>query len=291
MDDDPNASRERTQLLSRLDRELAALDALVPLSEQRFLDTHVLYEGRSDQQRRIIEWFGARFAPRPPPGRAYRVLSVGSGSGILDVPVAARLAEAAHALDYVGVDPSRVECERFAQAFRAAAIAGARLDVVPETFEASATRGAFDLVHLVHCLYYMPDPAAALVKARRLLAPGGRLVLFVAPCAELNDLARRFYDKQYGRPTFFADDVAVLLEGWGWSFEREWVDARVEVTPLVRRDPDVGLALRDFIVQVDSAQLPEAVQSLVDRYLHLLAEPDGGRTFIAHPVEAFVIGG
>ena len=210
---------------------------------------------------------------------------------MLDVPVATRLAARTADLQYVGVDPNGVECEVFERVFRQTSLPGARVEVVLATFEDFEATRAFDLIHFVHSLYYMPDPASALEKARKLLAPGGRLIVFHAPCEALNDLAVRFWDKQYARPTLFAEDFAELLDRWGWSYERGRVDAAVEVTPLVDGDPEIGLALRDFIVQVDSQRLPPPVQEIVERYLRLIAVEDRGRTHIAHPVDVFVIDG
>jgi len=284
-------SDERERLLARLDEALARVDELFLLDESRFLETHAIYEGRSDQRRRIIEWFGAQLAPDLPPDRPFRVLSVGCGSGLLDVPIATRLASRTADQEYVGVNPNRVECQAFESHFQQAAIPGARVEVVPATFEAFEGDRVFDLIHFVHSLYYMPDPAAALEKARKLLAPGGRLVVFHAPCEALNDLAARFWDKSYVRPTLFAEDLAALLDRWGWAHERERVESAVDVTPFVDGDPEIGLALRDFIVQVDSQRLPPPVQELVDRYLCLVAVPDRDRAFIPHPVDVFFIDG
>ncbi len=282
---------ERRSLLARLDEALARVDDLVSLDEARFLETHGIYEGRSDQQQRIIDWFGEEVASALRPDRPFRVLSVGCGSGMLDVPVATRLASRTADLQYVGVNPNRVECEVFERVFRQASLPGARVEVVPATFEAFEAHHAFDLIHFVHCLYYMPDPSAALEKARKLLAPGGRLIVFHAPREALNDLAVRFWDKKYARPTLLAEDFAELLDRWGWAYERGRVDAAVEVTPFVEGDPGVGLALRDFIIQVDSQRLPPPVQEIVERYLRLIVVEDQGRNHIPHPVDVFFIDG
>lgn len=219
------------------------------------------------------------------------VLSVGSGGGMLDVPLAALLGQGGARLRYVGVDPNRVECASFARRFAEAELAGAALDVVPSAYAAWEAPRAFDLVHFVHSLYYMPDPEAALAKARRELAPGGRLAVLHAPREALNQLAVRFYDKQYGRPTLFSEELAAHLDAWGWCYEHTRLEARVDVTPFVEGDPELATALRDFIVQVDGRRLPLPVQRLVERYLRLVADEDGGRAFIAHPVDAFLIDG
>ncbi|MDJ0865444.1 MAG: class I SAM-dependent methyltransferase [Myxococcota bacterium] len=282
---------ERQRLLARLDQALARVDDLFSLDDARFLESHGIYEGRSNQQQRIIEWFGEQIAPALRPERPFRVLSVGCGSGMLDLPVATRLVSRTAQLHYVGVNPNRVECEAFERRFRQAALPAARVEVVPATFEAFEADRAFELIHFVHCLYYMPDPSAALEKARKLLAPGGRLVVFHAPREALNDLAVRFWDKRYARPTLFAEDLAERFDRWGWGYERGRVEAAVEVTPFVEADPDIGLALRDFIIQVDSQRLPPLVQEIVERYLRLIVVEDRGRNHISHPVDVFFIDG
>ena len=291
---------QRMDLLGRLDRALIGSSDLVPLSDARYLEAHGIYEGRSDQQRLIIDWFGDRVAPTLPPDGSFRVLSIGCGSGILDVSIATRLLEQTNDLHYVGVDPNQIECEAFLQQFTDPSLDSsqhkARVEVVPATFEDFEAGCSFDLIHFVHSLYYMPDPAAALEKARKLLAPGGRLVVFHAPCEALNDLTVRFWDKQFARPTLFAEDFAETLDAWSWDYDRKRVDARLEVTGLDHADPahagsSIGLALRDFIVQFDSRRLPFPVQDLVGRYLRLISVEDRGETHIPHPVDVFVIDG
>ena len=290
------AHEQRKTLLGSLDTALIGSSDLVPLSDARYLETHGIYEGRSDQQRLILDWFADQIAASLQPDCAFRVLSVGCGSGILDVPIAEQLAEQTNDLHYFGVDPNRVECEAFQELFTDAALDSAQLEVVSTTFEDFETTRRFDLIHFVHSLYYMPDPAGALEKARKLLAPGGRLVVFQAPCEAMNDLTERFWDKQYARPTLFAEHIAETLDAWSWDYDRKRVDARLEVSPMNHADPvhagsGIGLALRDFIVQIDSQHLPERVRDIVGRYLRLISVEDGDETHIPHPVDVFVIGG
>ena len=292
----------RKDLLGRIEKALIGSSELVPLTDARYLETHGIYEGRSDQQRLIIDWFADWFAdqiavPLPPNG-AFRVLSVGCGSGILDVQIATRLLEQTNDLHcdlhYVGVDPNQIECETFEQNFADAALDQAQVECVNTTFEDLEAGRGFDVIHFVHSLYYMLDPKAALEKARKLLAPGGRLIVFHAPCEALNDLTVRFWDKQYSRPTLFAEDFAEILDAWRWDYERTRIDARLEVSPLAQADSSIGLALTDFIVQIDSLRLSAPVQDLAGRYLRLISLvslEERGETHISHPVDVFVIGG
>jgi SAM-dependent methyltransferase len=283
------ASDQRRDLLAHLDRALIGSGDLVPLGDARYLETHGIYEGRSDQQGLIIDWFGNYAFPNLRPEGPFRVLSIGCGSGVLDVSIAKRLLEETNELHYVGVDPNRIECEAFQDNFTEASFDQAQAEVFSTTFEDFEASGGFDLIHFVHSLYYMPDPTAALEKARKLLSPGGRLVVFHAPCEALNELTVRFWDKESERATLFAEDFAKTLDAWSWDYERERVDARLEVSPLANPDSSIGLALRDFIVQFHTRGLPEPIQDIVDRYLRLISVEDQGETHMAHPVDVFVI--
>ncbi|MEM7199805.1 MAG: class I SAM-dependent methyltransferase [Planctomycetota bacterium] len=265
------------------------------MSDARFLETHALFEGSSDQQGRVIEWFGEHVAPASK-SAPYRVLSVGCGSGVADVAIAKALAKRTDNLRYVGVDPNRVECEEFEARFAEAALPGAQLEVCPvpfDAFEPVDARGqkrAFDLVHFVHCLYYMGDASDALRRARRLLAPGGQLVIVQGPRGRLNDLSGRFYAKGYHQETMFAADLAEQLDEWDWAYERDRIDAHVDVTPLLDDPASAkGEALRDFIVQFDSRRLPRKVRLGVDRYLELISSRRNGRRVVPHPADVFVV--
>lgn len=285
----PAAGESSLRVLEGLDRALESVDELVPMDEARFLATHLIYEGRSNQRRRILEWFDHEVTPNNSTNETFDILSVGCGGGHLDVPIASALFDRKVRLRYAGVDPNRVECESFTRLWRSAGLDDSCLDVVAESFEDFEAFRSFDLIHLVHCLYYMPEPMDALERSRRLLACGGRLVVFQAPREELNELSVRFYDKQYDRPTLFSEDLSSLLDKRGWPYERQRIDASLEASPLLNGDSETRLALRDFIIQVDGRRLPEAVQELVSRYLRSILVRDGENHRIAHPVDVFVI--
>jgi ArsR family transcriptional regulator len=72
--------------------------------------------------------------------------------------------------------------------------------------------GCFDLVLLQMVLHYAEDAAAAMAEARRVLAPGGRLlVVDVAPHSRA-ELRERMAHRALG---FSHDDMASLLSGAG----------------------------------------------------------------------------
>lgn len=95
-----------------------------------------------------------------PRGRESRVLDVGCGSGIL--VYALGLAGVATS---IGVDPFAPEDRTFDNGSKVL-----RRDV-------SEVEGEYDLITFHHSFEHVPDPASALRDARRLLAPGGRILV------------------------------------------------------------------------------------------------------------------
>jgi SAM-dependent methyltransferase len=93
------------------------------------------------------------------------VLDVGCGAGAALAP-AARVAASA-----VGVELSPVMAER------ARAVAPSADVRVGDATKLDFADGSFDVVISAFTVFFMPDPTAALREWRRVLAPGGRIVL------------------------------------------------------------------------------------------------------------------
>jgi SAM-dependent methyltransferase len=282
-------SKDLDRLLALIEAALSALEELPQLDSARYKATHTLYEAMSDQRERIIDELCVRIGRRRPSGRPLRVLSVGCGGGDVDISLARTIAANVGELVYVGVDPNRSQCDAMKKLFIEADIPGVRFEVEVKAFEDFDTSEHFDVIHFVHSLYYVPDPAIALARARRMLTPDGELVVVQAPRDDMNELAGRFYDKTYERPTLFACDLEKLLTRWSWTFEQVRLTGRLDVTAFLDGESEVGTALRDFIVQIDGRSLPGAVQDLIARYLRLIAFQHEGRSFIAHPADALFI--
>lgn len=255
-----------------------ALASPIPLSEARFLATHVAFETSSDQQSQILAHLG-RFVERAPSS----VLSIGCGSGILDAPLAQRL-RAGGPLRYVGLDPNPVECGAFRERLASLDVQDEVVVGPLETFE---TPERFDLVLLIHTHYYFPDVPRGLEQAARKVAPGGHLVIAAAPRAELNQLAEAFWPHPGEDGLWFSADIARYLSDREIDVEPIRIDGRLDVTSCFE-DTDQGEAIRDFIVQAETRHLPPSVVEEIDRELRGMArlEPDD-RWTVPHPVDLY----
>lgn len=119
-----------------------------------------------------------------PPGAGW--VDVGCGTGALSGQIVARVAPGR----VLGVDPSA----DFVAAARArvpddlASFAVGRADAIP------APAGSADAVVSGLVLNFVPDVAAALAEARRVVRPGGTVAAYVWDYADRMELIRRFWD-------------------------------------------------------------------------------------------------
>jgi len=146
-----------------------------------------------------------------------RVLEIGFGSG-LNLPHYAR-----HAVEWIwAVEPSE-PMRRLASARVVASGLDVRmLDARAE--EVALPEACADSAVVTFSLCTIPDPAAALAQVRRLLKPGGRLLL--AEHGAAPDVAtRRWQDRLNGIWGCFAGgcnlnrDIAALVQAAGFEFE------------------------------------------------------------------------
>lgn len=124
------------------------------------------YEAHADLQRAVAE----RLARLLPPLTQPRVLELGCGTGLFSRHLAERYPEGALLL--TDLAPSMVEqCRRNLGSRAAAHVSFEVLDAARPMVE-----GPFDLIATSMTLHWLADPAAALVRLSRLLAPGGVLI-------------------------------------------------------------------------------------------------------------------
>ena len=117
----------------------------------------------------IARWIGER--PRP-----FRVLDIGCGTGTL----AAWLAASPWPVDVVGMDYAAGMCRAAAAKLHAEAASPPRRDrefVCGDSEHLPFARGAFDIVTCSNSFHHYPHQQAVVHEMRRVLRPGGRLIL------------------------------------------------------------------------------------------------------------------
>ncbi len=277
-------------LLDRLRVELATSPQPQPLSNLRYDQAHEAFEQSSNQQQRILQWLLQFVAEHWPNRQQLSVLSVGCGNGMLDCPLIDRLSSSVSDLAYTAVEPNPVACQRFLEAFAQTSHPQVSLRLQQATVEEFSPEGDFDFIHVVHSLYYFPEPAQTLFRLTRLLAPEGLLVVALAPKAELNTLADCFWSR-HQENVWFSYQLEAQLQLWKTAYTKIRLEAWVDVDRCFDVDCPQGLMLLDFITQVELGHLHEGIRQLCRDYLRATGSTVQGGWALPHPVDFFILRG
>jgi SAM-dependent methyltransferase len=164
-----------------------------------------------------------------------------------------------------------------------------RVEAYNTGFEAFTEQRRFDLVLMVHSLYYMDDPKLALKSALNLVSESGRLVILIASDDTLNELASSFWERENGGSTWFSEDLSRHLENRGISFERQRIEAKLDITSCCEPLSEQGGRIADFVAQVPTKELPPRLRQMIFSYLEATSHRDGDMRWLPHNVDAFII--
>jgi len=268
--------------------ELALLNNATPLEGQRYATCLHTYEAASNQRELIRGWFTKHVIPQLSTDDA-SFLSVGCGAGDLDEKILAAGKEHASTVSYVGLEPDSRQCDRFTSRMAFENDKNIRVELHNMRFEEFTGQRRFDVVLMVHSLYYMDDPKLALENALNLVNKFGRLVILIASNDKLNELASSFWEMENGDSTWFSEDLSGHLEKLGVTFERTRIEATLDITSCCEPDSEQGTRIADFIAQVPTGELPLRLRQMIFSYLEATSQRDGDMRWLPHNVDAFVI--
>ena len=259
------------------------------LSDERFDVTHETFERSSSQQQLVLQTLKDLIDSHEDSSGSLRVLSVGCGSGILDNQLISALASSAGTFEYTGVDPNPVACHRFREDFKKLGLPNVKLKVKTETVEALNINEPFDVIQLTHALYYFKDPADTLEKLRRLLAPGGKLIIVHAPNECLNQLSECFWSHHAEQGIWFSKCLEEHLLKQDIEFTSHRIHGEVDVTRCFEEGCPHGEKLLDFITQSDCQESDAEVRARCLHFLKKISRVDGESLKVEHPADVFVV--
>jgi SAM-dependent methyltransferase len=269
-------------------QEMALLNDFAPLEGQRYADCMLTYEAASNQRELILGWFTDHAIPQLSTDNA-SILSIGCGAGDLDVNILAAAKEHASAISYEGLEPDPQQCERFISRMGVTDDRNIQVEVHNTRFEKFSEQRRFDLVFMVHSLYYMEDPEQAIDSMLKLVNEPGRLVILIASNDTLNELSSSFWKVENGGSSWFSEDLNRHLETRGITFERKRIEAKLDITSSCEPDSEQGIRIADFIAQVPTAELPPLLRKMIFSYLETTSQRDGDMRWLPHNVDAFII--
>lgn len=197
--------------------------------------------------------------------------------------------EHASTVSYVGLEPDSRQCERFISRMVFENDRNIRVEAHNTRFEQFTAQRRFDLVLMVHSLYYMDDPKLALENALNLVSEFGRLVILIASNDTLNELSSSFWELENGGSTWFSEDLSRHLEKLGVTFERKRIEATLDITSCCEPHSEQGNRIADFVAQVPTGELPQRLRRMIFSYLEATSHRDGDMRWLPHNVDAFII--
>lgn len=289
-------SGESKGFLSATDELLEALTSalaepgsrIVSLGAREYVAAHEAFELSSSQQsqiRHLIELEAARLL-RSGRQRSLRVLSVGCGSGQLDLPLLRHLAP--NIGSFVGIDPNPAAIRGFRERrLRHDDLPPCRL--VCTTLENLDEGGGFDLIYCAHVLYYPNDRMRFLQAMLSLLRRSGSLFTAHAPHEEMNRLAQVFWSRQR-KAGFYEQELRQMLDSLGpWTSSSRRLMAGIPTDLLSSRTPQSRLLL-EFLIQAQWEPLAPKARRLVRDYITISARRGvDDRDVLPHPAIAFVV--
>lgn len=261
-----------------------------PLAGGYYEQCNRLFRQCSNQQQLMLDWALKNVPVDTGNEKTFAVLSIGCGCGLFDLPFleGLRCHYPQRGIRYHGLDYNAVQLRPLARSLAQISAVQATLD--PVAFEQWDTEQGFDCVLLVHTLYYMRNPTVVLDRARHLLKPGGRVLLFSAERGGLNYAAQVFAGSGAASTNdyVFHDTVDRYLRERAVIGLRECLPGVLNAELAFTGMQAQLEALLSFIAQADlRAGLNSQAKAEFREWMRGLRAADGGPADLSHPVWAY----
>lgn len=255
---------------------------LKPLSDEQYAVCHKKFEKVSSQQSLILKTLSARI--RGP--ESLRLLSLGAGNGMLDIPLLENL-QNRYRIQYQGVEPSGFQANIFKKALKASTIENqGSLEILMQTFENYDQRQKFNVILAIHSFYYMQDINVAFEKMVDLLEKDGTIFIAMAPLGPMNEISRKFWHKNQKTKLWFASDLEDLIRDKSLNAKIHPINAKLRLpTTLSQCDPDI----LSFFLHSDFGAFDCEQQKKLYADIASISEKINDYYFVPHPVTIYEI--
>lgn len=256
------------------------------LTDPYYSQSHQVFRRATNQTELMLDHLVDRLRGRT----RLSICSVGSGTGLFEVPMLARLSDTGIALDrFVGLDLSEPACAILESRLEEAAHPGLAFTIIAESFETFETNERFDVVLFNHVVEYLPGEALRWIeKSIGLLEAGGSVLMFSPTRGGINRPYEAIRTELTGDPPVFAEDIERILDSAAIAFAQETMIATCDISALDRPGAEAEkLMLLSFLTQRDCRELPEEARQRYIDYYRSLRPP--GEPGIAHPTTLFVL--
>lgn len=281
--------------IQRALQALAEENPRKPLRGYYYEQCNRIFRQSSNQQQHMLEWALRNTQHHVSTDESFDVLSIGCGCGIFDLPFLKRLMSGNEGttFNYVGVDYNNEQVKHLR-----AALYAAKLELLNYRIDYADIANwqpdqLFDCILLVHSLYYIPNPFKVLDKARALLKPGGKILIFSAEKDGINMAAEAFVQADEiprdNNNYVFNDTIDRYLKQREVPAQRECLNATFDASSIFAQIEDDRTQLLSFLAQIDLREtLNTENLSVFNRWLKALPVPGSSKEYaVHHPVWAY----
>jgi SAM-dependent methyltransferase len=262
-----------------------------PLSDREYAECFDTFKQISSEWNSTQKWLEEDFLPGRKWNEPLKVLSIGSGTGDFDLQLMRQILNQWRIDSYIAVDPNVDHNRVFMTRFRESGLSVRDFRILPRTFPVENIGRDFDLVHMTHCLYYIPDRLKAIQGALEVLSSQGVLLIFHQTPLGINEVQRRFLKRAKGDEgeMYSSKNIYRLLDSLPVAFKFDMIDGILDVTDFAEPESVKGKRLLNFFLECRADLLPAAFRKEVVTLVGDLAIPDAGRKVLFHPVGVFCV--
>lgn len=221
---------------------------------------------------------------------AFSILSVGSGSGLFELPMLKMLLAGGKAVKrFTGVDIDEDANQLLEKALDAQFAGQFDYEVVSASFDAFEPTEPAEIILYNHVFEYIREGHLAwMQKSLDLLAEGGKLLLFSPIKGGINTIYEENMSAHFDYAPYYSDDIEQMLREAGMAFSKERLRGQCDIRLLDEPGENTdGMRLLSFLTQVDCRALPSEQVAEQVSYFQSLAEERDVR--IPHPTDFFVL--
>ena len=262
-----------------------------PLSDREYAECFDTFKQISTEWQSTQKWLTDDFLPQCAWTEPMNILSIGSGTGDFDLQLMKLILKHWRIESYVAVDPNLDHNEAFASRFRESGLPVQDFRILSQTFPVQNLDLKFDLIHMTHCLYYIPNRLKAIQGSLDILNNKGLILIFHQTPLGINEVQKSFLRraKGYEGEMYSSKNIYRLLESLQVTFTFDIIDGILDVSEFAAPKSIRGKRLMNFFLECRADTLPPKFREEVRDFIKELAFLDNNRQVIFHPVGIFRI--
>jgi SAM-dependent methyltransferase len=256
------------------------------LSGEYYADCHETFRRSSNQTSLMLKEVQSIFGN----GERVSILSVGSGTGLFEIPMLSMLMEEGIDIPkFVGVDVNESACNILKQKLGAEFESRVKYEVTNQSFQEFFTESHYDMILFNHTIEYFRDHHLKWIhKSINLLSDDGCLLIFSPNEGGINQIYGELMKDTSGYTPIFSDGLEGLLTSNSIDFYSKIVAAECDISLLreSNNNPE-KIKLLSFLSQIDCRSISEAKRDTFLNYFMNLRINNSNA--IPHPTTLFVL--